>query len=59
MTTKENLHTGIENLPERDRTENEGLFAKLRQIKIDGPEDFSENFDQYLRGDKRVRDGGS
>lgn len=54
MTTKENLHTGIGNLPKGDRTETESLFARLRQVKIDGPEDFSESFDQYLRGEKQV-----
>lgn len=53
MTAKENLHTESENLPKRNRTVNGGLFAKLRQIKIDGPEDFSASFDQYLRGEKR------
>jgi hypothetical protein len=28
------------------------LLAKLRQIKISGPADFSENIDAYLTGEK-------
>jgi hypothetical protein len=30
------------------------LFSKLRNIKIDGPEDFSENLDLYLSGEKSI-----
>ena len=30
------------------------LFSKLRKIKIDGPEDFSENLDLYLSGEKTI-----
>jgi len=30
------------------------LFAKLKKISIDGPEDFSENLDQYLSGEKTI-----
>ena len=30
------------------------LFSKLRNIKIDGPEDFSENLDLYLSGEKTI-----
>jgi hypothetical protein len=30
------------------------LFSKLRQIEIDGPEDFSENPDLYLSGEKTI-----
>ena len=28
------------------------LFASLKQIKINGPADFSENIDAYLNGEK-------
>lgn len=30
------------------------LFSKLRNIKIDGPEDFSVNLDLYLSGEKTI-----
>lgn len=30
------------------------LLAKLRQIKIAGPADFSENIDAYLNGEKNA-----
>lgn len=30
------------------------LMSKLRAIKIDAPEDFAENFDLYLRGEKQI-----
>jgi hypothetical protein len=30
------------------------LFSRLRQIKISGPADFSENIDAYLNGEKDV-----
>lgn len=32
----------------------QSLISKLKQIKIDGPEDFAENLDLYLSGEKRV-----
>ncbi len=31
-----------------------GLFSKLRKIKIKGPADFSENLDLYLSGEKTI-----
>jgi hypothetical protein len=31
-----------------------GIMAKLKEIKIEGPSDFSANLDQYLSGEKRV-----
>jgi hypothetical protein len=31
-----------------------GIMAKLRQIKIQAPADFSANLDQYATGEKRV-----
>lgn len=30
------------------------LLSTLKQIKISGPEDFSENLDAYLSGEKHV-----
>lgn len=30
------------------------LLSSLTQIKISGPEDFSENLDAYLNGEKQV-----
>jgi len=30
------------------------LMSKLREISIDGPEDFAENFDLYLSGEKTI-----
>jgi hypothetical protein len=30
------------------------LLSSLRHIKISGPEDFSENLDAYLNGEKHV-----
>lgn len=32
----------------------QSLMSKLRAIKIDAPEDFAENFDLYLRGEKQI-----
>jgi hypothetical protein len=70
MVTKEIIKSEIERVPEerleelyevvkiysRTETESNGntLFAKLRKIKIDGPEDFSENLDLYLSGEKTI-----
>ncbi len=31
-----------------------GLLSKLKQVKIDAPEDFAANLDQYLSGEKRI-----
>ena len=30
------------------------LISKLREISIDGPEDFGENIDLYLSGEKTI-----
>jgi len=32
----------------------QSLMSKLKNIKIDGPEDFAENIDLYLSGEKRI-----
>lgn len=33
-----------------------GLLSKLRQIKIEAPEDFSTSLDAYMSGEKRIGD---
>jgi hypothetical protein len=35
-----------------DQSGQEDLLSKLKRIKIRGPEDFSENFDLYVSGEK-------
>lgn len=70
MVTKEIIKSEIERVPEerleelyevvkvysRAETESNGntLFSKLRKIKIQGPDDFSENLDLYLSGEKTI-----
>jgi len=70
MVTKEIIKSEIERVPEerlealyeavkiysRTETGNNGgnLFAKLKKISIEGPEDFSENLDLYLSGEKTL-----
>ena len=70
MITKEIIKSEIERVPDerleelyevvkiysRTETENNGstLFSKLKKISIDGPEDFSENLDLYLSGEKTI-----
>ncbi len=39
----------------KTKCENETIFDKLLKIKIDGPRDFSENFEQYaIKRDSRL-----
>ena len=70
MVTKEIIKSEIERVPEErleelyevvknysaTATDNNGgtLFSKLKKISIDGPEDFSENLDLYLSGEKTI-----
>jgi hypothetical protein len=70
MITKEIIKSEVERVPEerleelyevvkiysRAESESNGgtLFSKLRQVTIDGPEDFSENLDLYLSGEKTI-----
>ena len=70
MVTKEIIKSEIERVPEErleelyevvknysaTATENNGgsLFSRLKNISIDGPEDFSENLDLYLSGEKTI-----
>ncbi len=70
MTTKELLLKEIEQLDEeeleplfalihqflerRGADPAVGFLERLSEIRIDGPEDFSENFDLYLSGEKSL-----
>ena len=70
MTTRELLLREIEQLNEEELDalfalvqqflqqkgddENVGFLERLGEITIDGPEDFSENFDLYLSGEKSL-----
>ena len=70
MISKELIKAEIEKVPEerldrlysivqefaRPRTANGGrsLMSKLRDISIDGPEDFAQNIDLYLSGEKTI-----
>ncbi len=33
---------------------NKSFMSRLREIQLDGPEDFAANIDQYLSGEKTV-----
>lgn len=70
MTTKELLLREIEQLNEEEldalfalvrefleQKDNEGdvgFLERLSEITIDGPEDFAENFELYLSGEKSL-----
>jgi len=70
MITKEIIKSEVERVPEerleelyevvkiysRAESESNGgtLFSKLRDVTIEGPEDFSENLDLYLSGEKTI-----
>jgi hypothetical protein len=70
MVTKELIKSELDRVPEerleevyevvklysRPGTPRNGgsLLSKLMKIKIDGPEDFSENLDLYLSGEKTI-----
>ena len=70
MISKELIKAEIERVPEerlddlysvirnysQPRTQNNGrsLMSKLRDVAIDGPEDFAESIDLYLTGEKTV-----
>lgn len=70
MISKELIKSEIEKVPEdrleelysvvRSYSEPNGngdgrsLMSKLREIKIEGPEDFAENIDLYLTGEKAI-----
>jgi hypothetical protein len=70
MTTKEMIQAEIDNLNEEElkqlyglvkdftrnksKSDKQSFMARLKEIKIDGPADFAENFDLYMSGEKRV-----
>lgn len=70
MTTKELLINKIEQLDEedlealfavvlrfledKDNVPSDDFLIRLGEIQIDGPEDFSQNFDLYLSGEKSL-----
>jgi len=41
-------------MPIKQRANKQSLMSQLKNIKIDGPEDFAENIDLYLSGEKRI-----
>jgi len=40
--------------PSKSKTKKKSLMARLKTIKIDAPEDFAENHDLYVTGEKCV-----
>jgi len=70
MISKELIKSEIEKVPEDRLEElysvvkifaepsgngdGDSLMFKLRAIRIDGPEDFAENIDLYLTGEKTI-----
>ena len=70
MTKKEQIKYEIDNIREeyldelykvikkfvevKKKSQGKRFLSKLKEIKIDGPEDFSENIDLYLTGEKKV-----
>lgn len=70
MVTKETIKSELDKVPEERLEEvyevvklfsragaqgnGNSLLSNLRNITIDGPEDFSENLDLYLSGEKTI-----
>ncbi|MDX6498198.1 MAG: hypothetical protein QOG23_1458 [Blastocatellia bacterium] len=70
MISKELIKSEIEKVPEdrleelysvvktfaesSSNGDGDSLMSKLRAIRIDGPEDFAENIDLYLTGEKTI-----
>lgn len=70
MTTKERIQAEIDRLSEEDleklyelirdfvqtgpQTNKQTFMSKLLEIQIDAPEDFSENLDAYVNGEKSI-----
>ncbi len=42
--------------PQAEVPRKPGLLSKLKQIKIEAPEDFASNLDSYTSGEKRIGD---
>jgi hypothetical protein len=70
MATREEIISEVEKVPEERLDElyrvvrtfsqensadgKQSLMAKLRNIQIEGPEDFAANLDLYLNGEKSI-----
>lgn len=71
MTTKEKIKKEIDRIPEehlgqllkivrnfetqKRLTRKHRFLSKLKTLKIEAPEDFAKNIDQYLSGEKVVK----
>jgi hypothetical protein len=51
---KEAHRSGKKSTRSRRKSRRPNFMTKLRNIKIDAPEDFAVNFDLYVSGEKRV-----
>lgn len=70
MTSRERINTELDKLSDRElndlypiveqfikekmNSRKSGIMSRLRQIRIKAPEDFSENLDSYLNGEKQL-----
>jgi hypothetical protein len=46
-------------IEERANSRKVGIMHRLRQIRIEAPEDFSTNLDSYVNGEKQLPEQGS
>lgn len=42
----------LEEISQQALPKKTGILSKLKQVKIQGPEDFAQNIDLYLNGEK-------
>lgn len=42
----------LEEISQEASPKKTGILSKLKQVKIQGPEDFAQNIDLYLNGEK-------
>ncbi len=67
MTIREEIVLKVQTLPDRSlatvldfvetvekTSKGASLMERLREIKIEGPRDFSRNIDMYLNGEKNI-----
>ncbi len=47
------LYSVIRNFVQSEKSKKQSFMSKLRQIRIEGPEDFSANLDSYIMGRKQ------
>lgn len=58
MNMRKLIQADVERVESGKRPPRSGeLMEKLLKVRIEGPEDFSENFDAYLNGERRLADG--